>query len=68
MKNDKYLEVIERATSRPIKSDKDYIYVFENGEQADDIDVKLVGLDKLVKKNGYVVEIARRDWLRQMLK
>jgi hypothetical protein len=37
--------------------------VFENGEQADDIDVKLVGLDKLVKKNGYVVEIARRDWL-----
>ena len=38
MKNDKHLEVIERATSRPIKSDKDYIYVFENGEQADDID------------------------------
>lgn len=63
MKNDKHLEVIERATSRPIKSDKDYIYVFENGEQADDIDVKLIGLDKLVKKNGYVVEIARRDWL-----
>ena len=63
MKNDKHLEVIERATSNPIKSDKDYIYVFENGEQADDIDVKLVGLDKLVKKNGYVVEIARRDWL-----
>lgn len=63
MKNDKHLEVIERATSKPIKSDKDYIYVFENGERADDIDVKLVGLDKLVKKNGYVVEIARRDWL-----
>lgn len=63
MKNDKHLEVIERATRNPIKSDKDYIYVFENGEQADDIDVKLVGLDKLVKKNGYVVEIARRDWL-----
>jgi hypothetical protein len=63
MKNDKHLEVIERATSNPIKSDKDYIYVFENGEQADDIDVKLIGLDKLVKKNGYVVEIARRDWL-----
>lgn len=63
MKNDKHLEVIERATSNPIKSDKDYVYVFENGEQADDIDVKLVGLDKLVKKNGYVVEIARRDWL-----
>ena len=63
MKNDKHLEVIERATSNPIKSDKDYVYVFENGEQADDIDVKLIGLDKLVKKNGYVVEIARRDWL-----
>ena len=63
MKNDKHLEVIERATSKPIKSDKDYIYVFENGEKADDIDVKLIGLDKLVKKNGYVVEIARRDWL-----
>jgi hypothetical protein len=63
MKNDKHLEVIERATSRPIKSNSDFIYVFENGEQADDIDVKLVGLDKLVKKNGYVVEIARRDWL-----
>ena len=33
MKNDKHLEVIERATSKPIKSNKDYIYVFENGTQ-----------------------------------
>ena len=61
MKNDKHLEVIERATSRPIKSNSDFIYVFENVTQVSEERVKRSGLDKLVDEYGYVREIKRRD-------
>jgi hypothetical protein len=61
MKNDKHLEVIERATSIPIKSNSDFIYVFENGTQVFEERVKRSGLDKLVDEYGYVKEIKRRD-------
>ena len=61
MKNDKHLEVIERATRNPIKSNSDFIYVFENGTQVSEERVKRSGLDKLVDEYGYVREIKRRD-------
>jgi len=60
MKNDRHLEVIERATSNPIKSDSDFIYVFENEMQVPEERVKRSGLDKLVNEYGYVKEIKRR--------
>lgn len=60
-KNDKHLEIIERATSKPIKSNSDFIYVFKNGTQVSEERVKRSGLDKLVDKYGYVKEIKRRD-------
>jgi len=60
MKNDRHLEVIERATSQPIKSNSDFIYVFENEMQISEKLVKRSGLDKLVNEYGYVKEIKRR--------
>ena len=60
MKNDRHLGVIERATSNPIKSNSDFIYVFENEMQISEELVKRSGLDKLVNEYGYVKEIKRR--------
>ena len=60
--NDKHCEIIEKATSKPIKCNSTFVYIFKNGEQFDEKDVKEIGLDRLVTKNGYVEEIVRKEW------
>lgn len=60
-KNDKHLEVIERATSKPVKCDSDFVYIFDNGMQVSEERVKRSGLNKLVDEYGYVKDIRRRN-------